>query len=340
VVPDDEDGGDAGCQESPWLCRQLDHVTSVLAQQQRRIDEQSAVMEEQGRQIQVLNVKIEQQNSLIVGQNKQIHQLNDEVAELQAKAKKQDSVIQELYGKLLTMNTKMPSEEVDTAVPSSTASRNPSLRSDDSSPLDLVVSQMSAGMSVMKADIQALQTSSQQLVSSASSFVHWGSSTCSADSKLVYSGVVGGTFFTQAGGGTNTLCLTLEPVAGHVIYNSGNYAYLYGAEYETFYDNHHNMDAVCAVCRSSHATTIMIPGTNVCTAGWTKQYDGFIMGERATQDNHASEFICVDSHLEGRFGSQVNQQGRLLYYTLAQCGSLPCLPYNNNAIVTCVVCSM
>jgi hypothetical protein len=227
-----------------------------------------------------------------------------------------------------------------------------------------MVSQMSAGMSVMKADIQALQISGQQLqttlktlqrqyenitqhdanaeppVSSASSFVHWGSSTCSADSKLVYKGVVGGTFFTQAGGGTNTVCLTLEPVAGHVMYNSGNYAYLYGAEYETFYDNHHDMDAVCAVCRSNHATTIMIPGTNVCTEGWTKQYDGFIMAERATQDNHASEFICVDSQLEGRQGSQVNQQGRLLYYTLAQCGSLPCEPYHNNALVTCVVCSM
>jgi hypothetical protein len=173
-----------------------------------------------------------------------------------------------------------------------------------------------------------------------STYTRWGSSHCPADAQLVYSGVVGGTNYAEQGGGTNYLCLTMSPVfINHVATN--NYALLYGAEYATQNDAHHDKDPVCAVCRSSHATTIMIPGTNVCTADWTKQYDGFLMAERDHDQayDHASEFVCVDSSLEGRPGSDANLNGRLFYFTVAHCGSLPCGPYEDGKFVSCVVCS-
>ena len=114
--------------------------------------------------------------------------------------------------------------------------------------------------------------------------------------------------------------------------------YVYGSEYQTL-DSHMDKDVVCSVCRSTFSTTVMIPGTNVCAPGWHQQYSGYLM---AGYYNHAagSEFICVDTTEEARPGSSHNDDGKLLYYTVARCGSLPCEPYVNNKIVTCVVCSL
>nr|KAG5693599.1 hypothetical protein BaRGS_014619 [Batillaria attramentaria] len=39
-----------------------------------------------------------------------------------------------------------------------------------------------------------------------------------------------------------------------------------------------------------------------------------------------------------RWGNE-DQNGKLLYFTVAECGSLPCDPYTSNKIVTCAVCS-
>jgi hypothetical protein len=82
----------------------------------------------------------------------------------------------------------------------------------------------------------------------------------------------------------------------------------------------------------------MIPGTNVCTSGWTKQYDGFLVAAWHSRPSR-TEYVCVDSVMEGRPGSNANLNGALFYFTQTKCGSLPCGPYQNNKIVTCVVCS-
>jgi hypothetical protein len=193
---------------------------------------------------------------------------------------------------------------------------------------------MSQQMTAMSADIQALQTSVVEAGSS--TFTRWGHSQCPSNTDLVYSGVVGGKHYSQSGGGSDYLCLTMSPVfSGHTA--GSDHGYLYGAEYETF-DAHMESDAVCAVCRSRHPTTIMIPGTNVCTTGWTKQYDGYLVGERDVHQR-SPNFICVDTAMEERPGTAENRDGALLYLTVTQCGSLPCGPYENNRVVTCVVCS-
>jgi hypothetical protein len=347
------DDGDVGqCQESSWLCRQLALLQSSLSEQQRLNDLQNALISEQNRKMDQYHLEIAQLKDLT-------HKQNDELSHLNAKVTKQDSLIQKFCDEIVTMkNQQHDFESESVSLLSQQNSSNSAhdklvVRADDGGPLEVVVNQLSQQMTAMDADVQALKNSNQQLQAvnhlqdanivdaRTSTYTRWGSSRCPADAQLVYSGVVGGTWYSESGGGTNYLCLTMSPVfIDHIATN--NYAVLHGAEYETQNDAHHNMDPVCAVCRSSHATTVMIPGTNVCTSGWTKQYDGYLMAEREhnpTDMHYPSEFVCVDSSLEGRPGSNADMNGRLFYFTVTNCGSLPCGPYEDGKFVSCVVCS-
>ena len=193
----------------------------------------------------------------------------------------------------------------------------------------------------MSTDIQALKNSDVQQTHDirdalTSTFVRWGSSTCDDSSELVYSGVVGGSHPSHTVAAANYLCLTMSPVFdSHAIPPAS--AYLYGGEYET-YDSHDDYDPVCAVCRSSFPTTVMIPGTNVCTPGWHLLFSGYLMA--GVYDNvAASEYICVDSSFQEATHSNADQTAKVMYFTLTRCGSLPCPPYMQNKVVTCVVCA-
>nr|KAG5693600.1 hypothetical protein BaRGS_014620 [Batillaria attramentaria] len=164
--------------------------------------------------------------------------------------------------------------------PSVLSSHDVFARSDDHNPLEPVVNQLSQKMTEVSADVQALKNANTQQdvaiqEAGSSVYVRWGRSTCPSTSSLVYSGVIGGSHYTQSGAASNYLCLSLSPVlSDHPIPSS--YASLYGGEYET-HDSHQNKDPVCAVCRSQHPTTIMVPGTNVCQPGWTTEYSGNFM---------------------------------------------------------------
>ncbi|KAL8611847.1 hypothetical protein ACOMHN_027582 [Nucella lapillus] len=170
-------------------------------------------------------------------------------------------------------------------------------RSDDGGPLEAVTNQLAQHMTVLAADVQALKTRHtakvqalktqltadvqalktqltadvQALTASdaqqhraiqaarGSTFVQWGSSTCAWTSELVYSGVVGGSWYDHSGAAANALCLSLSPK--FLYKNPDSYARLYGGEYKTD-DSHQNRGPAYAVCRSPKPTTIMVPGTN------------------------------------------------------------------------------
>ena len=250
----------------------------------------------------------------------------------------------------------------------SSAKRDVLPRADDANPLEAVVTGISRQVTEMSADIQALRNSDVQHTqdiqalkntnvqqsqdiqalrnndvqhtqdirdAATSTFVRWGSSTCDASSELVYSGVVGGSLFDHTGAASNFLCLTMSPVFGNHTVPSA-VALLYGGEYQT-YDSHYEQDPVCAVCRSSFPTTVMVAGTNVCSPGWRLLYSGYLMAGYY----HAAagtEYICVDPSFEATIRSSADQNGKLMYFTVTRCGSLPCPPYVNNEIVTCAVC--
>jgi hypothetical protein len=144
--------------------------------------------------------------------------------------------------------------------------------------------------------------------------------------------------FNLPGSASDYVCLSPDP---KFLKTSGSdYGRMYGAEYETNFwaANSDDEDVPCALCRTTHATTVMIPGTNVCNNGWNRQYYGYLasgfVGHAA-----ASSFVCVDVNPEYRISGAGDQNGKLFYSVLAKCGSLPCPPYINDYALTCVVCS-
>lgn len=245
------------------------------------------------------------------------------------------------------------------------------VRGDDGGPLEAVVSQLTQRLSSLETDLQAFkarttadinvmtQQSARDLhalqvqttaalawlnqtnraqeaeihQARTSTYVRWGSATCGSN-ELVYSGVMGGSLYNDTGAATNYLCLTTSPVFGpHKVPG----ARLFGAEYHT-HDAHAYKDPVCAVCRTFSSSTIMVPGSNVCTPGWSLEYRGYLMAG-GFADPAGSEFICVDSAFENTQNGDLNQDGKSLFFTVARCGSLPCSPYENDRIVLCAVCS-
>ena len=150
-------------------------------------------------------------------------------------------------------------------------------------------------------------------------------------------GVVGGSLYTSTGAAVNALCLTLTPQFDNATTTHWT-ASLYGAEYEHI-PSHINYDVPCAVCRVPQSTTIMMAATLTCPSGWTPQYTGHIVAGYPGH-NAASEYRCLDGQPENVARSHQDSYGFLLYYTVAQCGSLPCGPYIQGKIITCVVCSM
>ena len=157
---------------------------------------------------------------------------------------------------------------------------------------------------------------------------------------------MGGTHYANHGGGSNYLCLPLDPLYDR--YQSGmqGSSDIHGTEYEVnsqsniFPKNVHDHDAPCAVChtevRGSH---VMIPARNVCPSGWTMEYKGYLMAAH-NGHNGRTEFICVDGNPTVSLGTHVNKNGALLYFVEGYCGhSLPCGPYVHGKELTCAVCT-
>ena len=321
----------------------LSHQESVLRQQDAKLSRQESVLRQQ-------DAKLSRQETLLFQYGKLIQQLRADKVDSRSELGNRptsDNLQQPLPDTLTTGRYNVTGHmELSTAALESddivtAAAHDVMSRAHDGGPFEAVVNHISQQMTEMSADIQTLKNSNSQQNhdiqdAQSSTFVHWGSSQCCGSSHLVYSGVVGGSWYDHSGAATNYLCLTMSPVFSNQ--QPPSYmAYVYGAEYET-YDSYMNKDPTCSVCRSTFSTTVMIPGTNVCTPGWHLQYSGFLM---AGYSGHAagSEYICVDSRFHSRLSSDTNQDGAMLYYTATQCGSLPCEPYVNDKVVLCAVCS-
>jgi hypothetical protein len=157
-------------------------------------------------------------------------------------------------------------------------------------------------------------------------------------------GYVGGSPYTNSGGASNYVCLTRNPIYGK--YRSGlqvDRSRIYGAEYQTYSDGIysrtlHNHDVPCAVCHvTKRASKIMIPGRNVCPAGWTREYKGYLMAEDHT--HYRTMYTCVDEYPDYTRGSRANHNAALFYFVDGVCGSLPCQPYIKGRELTCAVCT-
>ena len=172
-------------------------------------------------------------------------------------------------------------------------------------------------------------------------FYRWGRTTCPGGASLVYTGRMAKGHYTHAGGPTEYYCMHGTPEYDD--YNDANQegALIYGVEYETSgygvaaLAAMHDQEAPCSVCEAPADLQLMLPGRQNCPAGWTTQYQGYLMGEYYTHAS-GSQLVCVDREPEG-FGVNGNQNGGLLYPTEAENGVLG--SYVHNREVTCAVCT-
>jgi hypothetical protein len=127
---------------------------------------------------------------------------------------------------------------------------------------------------------------------------------------------------------------------------NGNYAILYGSEYELVtrqalnYGLRDDQNIPCAVCHvSTRSTQIMVPGTYQCPSGWTPEYSGWLM---AGHHGHKGRnmFTCIDKDAEVVPGQGANNNGNIFYHVEADCGTgIPCPPYDHRKEMSCVVCT-
>ena len=175
-------------------------------------------------------------------------------------------------------------------------------------------------------------------------YTRWGSSSCpsSTGAQLVYAGRVGGSHYTNNGGGAEKLCLPNDPdyLSGTAGFSVSSH--IYSAEYEFGSGPNTNIldhDVPCAICHvPTRATVIMVPAKSLCPSSWTREYYGYLTAE---SDSHKrSSYTCVDINPEAVPGSSAHNNGALFYYVAVYCGyGLDCPPYEQSRILSCAVCT-
>ena len=178
-------------------------------------------------------------------------------------------------------------------------------------------------------------------------YTRWGNSSCPSDNgtELLYAGKAGGTEHGSSGGGVEKLCLPDDPDYLPGTTGFSGVAFIHGGEYE-FYSqggpntNVNNYNVPCAVCYvSTRTTVVMIPAKTECPSSWTREYYGYLTSASELDVHYRSSFTCVDVNPETVPGSSADTDGALFYYSFSTCNGLDCPPYENNRILSCVVCT-
>ena len=161
-------------------------------------------------------------------------------------------------------------------------------------------------------------------------------------------GLAAAGYYNSAGASSNYHCLPETPHYDAFQSGTSSYrGYMYSVEYYTSdfspFTALHGHDAPCALCRVEHRGTVTtIPALMSCPQGWTREYHGYLMGER---HNHAraGQAVCVDREPEMVPGTVTYAAGAFFFAIEARCdgdGNLPCAPYTQEHELTCVVCSL
>ena len=171
---------------------------------------------------------------------------------------------------------------------------------------------------------------------------------------MLVSGNTAGRHHRRIGGGSNQLCLPEEPqLRNHT--KPGVYSFwlsVYGIEYHvsspkcpTGTTAYHAKPTPCAVYYvPQRSAQLMIPASNTCPVGWTREYNGYLMAEYSwpagtrSSRHHSTNYICVDSAPEVTTGPS-NQYQSTLYFVKVGCGTLSCCKFQDGWDVPCVVCT-
>ena len=176
-------------------------------------------------------------------------------------------------------------------------------------------------------------------------YTRWGHNACPdvSGTELLYSGRVGGAFYSHQGGGANYLCLPGDPEYT-LRYRSGVQSpwisRVYGTEYELPITGSHSHGVPCAVCYSTtRVAVVMIPAKTSCPTNWTREYYGYLMSEATVSGRHRNQYVCVDKNQVSVPGSSSNIDGNVLYHVEVACHGIQCPPYDSQKELNCVVCT-
>ena len=178
-------------------------------------------------------------------------------------------------------------------------------------------------------------------------YVRWGRTSCPNSAVLLYRGRAAGAYYGGPGSGSNSLCLTEQPLYFHHNDASQKGAFLYGSQYSTSgYGirslNRLNYYAVpCAVCLApGKSASIVSPGRIDCPSNFEVEYFGYLF---ASHHSHAKiNWICLDKDSERK--EYYSSSHSLWSPTEVICGSLKCGTlidggYVQYHEVTCAVCT-
>ena len=158
---------------------------------------------------------------------------------------------------------------------------------------------------------------------------------------------------SHMGGGSNYLCLPDKPQVRNHTKPGVEFGSLYGTEYHVHSARYpagtrpyHGKPTPCAVCYvPQRSAQLMIPASNECPVGWTREYNGYLMStysrlsdSRYYSSHHVTSYICVDSAPKVATGA-IKQNQALLYFVRVGCGTLPCSKFTEGFNVPCVVCT-
>ena len=178
-----------------------------------------------------------------------------------------------------------------------------------------------------------------------SHYVRWGGEDCPGNgTSMLYKGYMAGKHWSTFGSGTNSLCLPEVPSWAEHIDGYQNGAKIYGTQIEIdgtlsskmFGSNVHNHDMSCTMCTSERASVAMFPGFSKCLAGWTKEYQGYLVASHPSHKG-SSDFVCLDADFV-KDRHRGNSE-HVIRPVEVQCGIIPCPPYVDGREVACVVCS-
>ncbi|XP_071119834.1 short-chain collagen C4-like [Mytilus edulis] len=175
-------------------------------------------------------------------------------------------------------------------------------------------------------------------------YIRWGRKSCPKGVDLVYTGQVGGTYYSYRGGGVNYLCLPNDPENGQ--HQSFDNDQIHGGEYQLtstmkpsgWSESMDNKEVPCSVCyQKQKSAVLMIPGRKTCFKGWNSEYNGYLMSGH--KGHYKRDYACVDKNAEPLDNKNGEESGALFYPLRTKCSNLRCPPYTNEADVLCVVCT-
>ncbi|XP_067950048.1 short-chain collagen C4-like [Watersipora subatra] len=187
--------------------------------------------------------------------------------------------------------------------------------------------------------------------STGSSFVQWGSHECPQNADNLYRGYAAAANPGSGRGGSTELeCLNLSPEwYASSVSNLNTQTKIVAAKFALgdfsgiFDEAADNSVIACAVCITTRAPAIMLPGRFNCSSGWIKEYDGYLMASSPLQDEvfFSSRNYCVDKNPDYFTGHNDANGMKLTFVQAGSCfgGLEPCNVYTENHLLACVVCS-